>query len=177
MVKTVFEAWQQNSVTITLGLQQWQLRDRSQQLRGAVSSKCFEFNYFCVLDELNCRMGTLSLKPEYLGEKMQPHLEDCNIGYPLFCLPRTTLPHFLIKDIVPQPQGSHCDFLLFLPYCSILAIEMPFLFLSVCEWLAMTHLKYLLFFIFILSLLYLISTALCCRIQQRRLPGHTACNR
>lgn len=57
------------------------------------------------------------------------------------------------KDTIAQPKGSHCDFLLFLPYCSMWTTGAPLLLLSVClcEQLAMTHLHYQLFCIFSLS--------------------------
>ena len=71
MVKTGFEVWQQNSVTITLGLQQGQFRDRSQQLRGAASSKFFEFDSSCVVESTLAEWAP-SPEPGDSEEKMLP---------------------------------------------------------------------------------------------------------
>ena len=94
MVKTGFEVWQQNSVTITLGLQQGQFRDRSQQLRGAVSSKFLEFDSSCVVESTTAEWAP-SPEPEDSGGDA-PCPEDGCVGYPSFvCL------IFLIKDTFP----------------------------------------------------------------------------
>lgn len=109
MVKTGFEVWQQNSVTITLGLQQGQFRDRSQQLRGAASSKFFEFDSSCVVLSTTAEWAP-SPEPEDSGEEMPPCPKDGCVGYPSFVCPELPFTLFLIKDTIPQPHESHCDF-------------------------------------------------------------------
>lgn len=92
MVKTGFEVWQQNSVTITLGLQQGQFRDRSQQLRGAASSKFFEFDSSCVVESTTAEWAP-SPEPEDSGE-MPPAPRMVVLGISHLSAQNSSLPHF-----------------------------------------------------------------------------------
>ena len=102
MVKTGFEVWQQNSVTITLGLQQGQFRERSQQLRGAMSSKFFEFDSSCVVQSTTAECSP-SPEPEDSGGEA-PLPQGWLYWVSLICLPRT--PVYPISDKRHHPSAT-----------------------------------------------------------------------
>lgn len=95
MVKTGFEVWQQNSVTITLGLQQGQFRDRSQQLRGAPSSKFFEFDSSCVVESTTAEWAPSPEPEDSGGDAPLPRRWLCWVS--LICL-----SHFSDKRHLPS---------------------------------------------------------------------------
>uniref|UniRef100_A0AAA9SRL6 ABC transporter domain-containing protein n=1 Tax=Bos taurus TaxID=9913 RepID=A0AAA9SRL6_BOVIN len=50
-------------------------------------------------------------------EEKPPCPKDGCIGYPSFVCPELPFTLFLIKDTIPQPHESHCDFFLYILFC------------------------------------------------------------